>query len=146
MPFRDWLLRVVKMRRARRAAGVAAASLTTVATATGAQTPVSASAAPARPAGTTAKDTVHRYGEKFVLSPSDSIVVRADTVWYPRRSAPGVVNSAPLSGGSSATPAKTRDSSVAVPLPRSTGGGHQSHVSHSSHSSHRSMVGYRRGH
>src|SRR5437762_498385 len=40
---------------------------------------------PPRPPYYSPRDTVHRYGEKFVLSQTDSVVIRADTVWYPRK-------------------------------------------------------------
>jgi len=43
---------------------------------------------PTRPPGSAARDTVHRYGEKVILTPADSIVIRMDTVWLPRKAAP----------------------------------------------------------
>jgi hypothetical protein len=133
MRFHAWLARfvdkVLGAHGARRAAAhVAAASLTTVV--------ASNVQAQSRPAPASAgRDTVHRYHEKFVLTPSDSVVVRTDSVWYPRSG----VKAVPLV----ATP--TTDTTTRRPASGSTGG-HQSHASHASHSSHRSMVGYRRGH
>lgn len=40
---------------------------------------------PPRPAGSSPKDTVHRYGEKIIVSQSDSVIIRVDTVWLPRK-------------------------------------------------------------
>lgn len=95
-----------------------------------------AQTAPPRPTGSAARDTVHRYGEKFVLGPSDSVVVRADTVWYPRAGSKGALPITPR-----ATPAKP--DTVAPPRASTgSGGGHRSHASHASH---RSMIGYRSG-
>jgi hypothetical protein len=112
---------------------------TAVSLATASAGALEAQSAPRRPAGAVPGDTIHRYGEKFVLSRSDSVVIRADTVWYPRKGAspPAAVPDAPNTSRS--------DTSTRRPPASSSGGGHQSHVSHASHSSHRSMVGYRRG-
>jgi hypothetical protein len=86
-------------------------------------------ATPQRPPYYSRSDTIHRYGEKFILSQTDSVVIRADTVWYPRKS-----NELPRPLSS---PTPTAPSPA---YPSSGGGarGHQSHYSHSSHSSHRS--------
>ena len=150
MTIARWLLAVVKrLAPSRRTASqiVAASLTTTLAAAASAQT----GAPPPRPTGTPPFDTVRRYGEKFILSPSDSVVVRADTTWYPRIgraiAAPFMSGAAPKSGSTS--PAKRKaDSVVTKPDPpsrptpvRSSGGGHGSHASHASHASHRSMIG-----
>jgi len=84
---------------------------------------------PPRPPYYSPTDTIHRYGEKFILSQTDSVVIRADTVWYPRKRAALPRN---LSSPTPEAPSPV--------YPPSSGGvrGHQSHYSHSSHSSHRS--------
>ena len=114
--------------------GAAAASL--AGTRIEAQSPTNI--APSRPLVTAPTDTVHRYGEKFILTTSDSVVIRADTVWYPRRpgATTGTPRSAPRlrSGGTASDNSRT---DVSSPV-RSSGGGHASHASHASHSSHRS--------
>lgn len=101
----------------------------------------------ARPPRSAPRDTVRRYGEKFILTSSDSVVIRADTTWYPRaRTASGD------DGGKTARPAlgpsaPAQRTPAARPAPsgRTTGTStghrsHASHASHSSHSSHRSHV------
>lgn len=84
---------------------------------------------PTRPPYYSQSDTIHRYGEKFILSQTDSVVIRADTVWYPRRTS---TLPRPLSSPMPTAPSPS--------YPSSGGGarGHYSHSSHSSHSSHRS--------
>lgn len=110
---------------------------------------------PRRPSTSSPKDTVRRYGEKFILLPSDSVVIRADTTWYPRKpDASGKKAAAPVprsigaidSSTSRPTP-KPSPPVKAPPLPpvRASGGGHGSHSSHSSHASHRSTLGLRNG-
>lgn len=139
MRFRAWLSHVVeKVFNVRRATThVVAASLTTVvASGVEAQAPHQ----PVRPAGTSSRDTVHRYHEKFVLTPSDSVVIRADTVWYPRAGGKAL----PLAAPSAAARTDTATRRPATPATRGHVS-HASHASHASHSSHRSMVGYRSG-
>lgn len=116
-------------------ATAAAASLT-ASSAVFAQTR-SVEPAPPRPAAPSPSDTVRRFGEKFILTPSDSIVVRADTTWFPRRAAPP-----------KAAPPVRSVLPPASPARPSTGGvtrGHGSHFSHSSHSSHSSHRSHRSG-
>jgi hypothetical protein len=84
---------------------------------------------PPRPPYYSPSDTIHRYGEKFVLSPTDSVVIRADTVWYPRKA---TTLPRTLSSPTPAAPTPT------YPSPGGGSRGHYSHSSHSSHSSHRS--------
>ena len=114
--------------------GATAASLAT--TRIEAQSPTNI--ALAHPLFTAPADTVHRYGEKFILTPSDSVVIRADTVWYPRR--PGATTGTPRSAPrlrSGGTASDNSSTDVGSPV-RSSGSGHASHASHASHSSHRS--------
>jgi hypothetical protein len=141
MSLRDAIARLARLLGRNAGRTAAAVSIATVAasTADAQATP----ATPARPRGSAARDTVHRYGEKFVLTPSDSVVIRGDTVWYPRVGAKTKASAAPPSAAASSGSTTTGT----APLPRIPSvGGHGSHASHSSHSSHRSMVGYRRGH
>jgi hypothetical protein len=125
--------RLVSSSAARRTAShVAAASLTTavVASAGEAQAPPK----PDRPAGASARDTVHRYGEKFILSPTDSVVIRADTVWFPR---------AGTTAGKATPPVTAPRPATDTARPPTSGA--RGHGSHASHSSHRSAMGNRRG-
>lgn len=101
----------------------------------------------ARPPRSAPRDTVRRYSEKFILTSSDSVVVRADTTWYPRgKSDPeddAGKTARPLLGP--AAPAQRPPAVRPAPTGRSTGSSaghrsHSSHASHSSHSSHRSHV------
>src|SRR5688572_13780530 len=119
------------------AAGAAAASLGTAAVATSAD--AQATGAPPRPPFSSPTDTVRRYGERFILSPTDSVVIRADTTWYPRAQRGGAIV------GADSTPVRVRPAApsagerpTARPRTGGSAGGHRSHVSHRSHSSHRS--------
>lgn len=136
MRIRSLLARLARLLSSRRASrGAAGAAAVTLASITVPAAEAQSSTPPTRPPSSSPRDTVHRYGEKFVLTPTDSVVIRADTVWYPRASGGVVTPAEPLR-----QPDTTR-----TRAPRSSGG-HASHASHSSHSSHRSMVGYRSGH
>lgn len=152
MPLSGWLRAVAALWKrgeeaftlaSKVAVGVTAASLATSSRAQ-AQTH-SYEPPPLRPYSAAPSDTVRRYGEKFILTSADSVVIRADTTWLPRRSsgvkslmgestAPSIRGARPRSGASSTAPGTSTTPSA----PRSTGGGHYSHSSHSSHSSHRS--------
>jgi hypothetical protein len=101
----------------------------------------------ARPPRSAPRDTVRRYGEKFILTSSDSVVIRADTTWYPRSESAsendGGKTARPLLGP--AAPAQRLPAARPAPSGRSSGSSaghrsHSSHASHSSHSSHRSHV------
>jgi hypothetical protein len=155
MPFAHWFFRLVKraLPLGRATSAIVAASISTAA---GSSAGAQATGAPPRPTGSSTRDTVRRYGEKFVLSPTDSVVVRADTTWFPRKggamAAEGLISSPTAPGGERAATGKPRgappipkvDSVATRPVPiRSSGGGHGSHASHASHASHRSMVGIR---
>jgi hypothetical protein len=105
-----------------------------------AQTRAPAGSVP-RPPYSTARDTVRRYGEKFILTPSDSVVVRVDTTWYPRTGGGAVASDS--TGSTVRSPAPGATTRTPTARPRSTpstggSGGHRSHYSHRSHSSHRS--------
>src|SRR5215510_2294987 len=121
---RTWLQKVLYVLRDRKLT-----RLTAVAAASVAATSLEAQVTPTRPAGSSQRDTVHRYGEKFVLTPSDSVVIRADTVWFPRSGTKTVPLAAPSTGSTSKDTATTprRVTPPAV--------NHRSHASHSSHSS-----------
>lgn len=109
-----------------------------------------------RPADSPPNDTVRRYHEKYILTRSDSVVVRHDTTWYPKKRASGraltekeqqaLTQSAPSFRGADTASASAPPARAVAPVaPRSTGAGHRSHASHashSSHSSHRSASGW----
>lgn len=142
----------------------AAASLTSAAVSTAAEAQTAARrTAPRRPPYASPTDTVRRYGEKFLLSARDSVVIKADTTWYPRTPAAGGAlgvagtnagvgvpatpsprpETRPRSSGSGSTASPGRASGGSYGgyyggAPRASGGGHYSHYSHRSHSSHRS--------
>lgn len=98
----------------------------------------------ARPPRSAPKDTVRRYGEKFILTPADSVVIRADTTWYPRRDAASADDGRKTARTllDPAAPARKQPAARPAPSGRTTGtsAGHRSHSSHASHSSHRSHV------
>src|SRR5215468_11105543 len=122
MRLRNWLQRVVHVLRDRKLT-----RLTAIAAASVAATSLEAQVAPTRPAGASQRDTVHRYGEKFVLTPNDTVVIRADTVWLPRSGA----KTFPLAAPSTRAPSRdTTNRHVAPPAVN-----HRSHSSHSSHTS-----------
>lgn len=85
------------------------------------------------------QDTVRRYHEKFILTPADSIVVRSDTVWYPR-SKRSTISKTTRDTASRTTPQYPSSGTTNNTSGGYGGGygGHMSHVSHASHSSHRS--------
>jgi hypothetical protein len=69
--------------------------------------------------------TVTPFNEKFLLTQTDSIVIRCDTIRYRR-----------VPSASSRTRSGT--TRRASPPSTSTGGGHSGHASHASHASHSS--------
>ena len=150
MAIAKWLLAIARqLVQGRRAATqIVAASMTTAIVSTSAS--AQSGSAPPRPAGVAEKDTVRRYGEKFVLSSRDSVIVRADTTWYPRKAdavIPGPKTQTPRAGAAKprADTATKADPPIRPAPVRASGGGHGSHASHASHASHRSMLGIRSG-
>jgi hypothetical protein len=98
-------------------------------------------AVPSRPPHTSASRTIRRYGERFILTPADSVVIRTDTAWHPRarqkrRAATGSDNTARIVSPS--PPPTIERPPVRLPSIGGSSGGHRSHVSHASHSSHSS--------
>lgn len=86
--------------------------------------------APSRPPYESPTGIVRRYGDRFLLSASDSVVIRVDTVWYPRKSSLRSGRTAPVPLMSSPTAPPSAPAPV-YSVPRGGGSGHMSHASHS---------------